>query len=516
MDGDLIAAILLLVVVISVHNLQVSSLYDDRKYVRKTLGAQDIDENTGADMERISLDPSGPGGNIDTLPGAAPSASSGPVAIGAPAPTGSGSALPGAPSASAPTGSGCGTSAQALASVSSSVPPYETPTIQTITVSEIPDIPVPSTPASTALPPSTVAHLATAAPTIPGTLTPLFQNPKKGFVVGVSDPTCTGKINSLNCGWYYTWGPTPPSVAPANGTIPFTPMIWNIAKTANLGAVVAAIKITGTPGNYEPLLGYNEPDGTNIQAQGNMTVGDAVRNWPLLAGTGRILASPVMYGSLIHPPPSPNPNNVPPPVGVTGPVMVNIANQGMPANKVDLDPSIWLDNFLIQLSQTTNPVFPSIITVHWYGPPNAQSFLGYLDAIWDKYNLPIWVTEYSCADWKATCCNPQTQHTAGFDWSLPDDSNIGTNGTAQFMTQTVQGMMARHYVDRFSWKERFLLANPDGSSVSAAYPMTGPPDSTMAASNPDVMNQSALFASYLHKPTTVPPLTPLGKLYATF
>jgi len=482
MDGDLVAAILLLFIVIAVHNRRVASQYEDRKGVRRTMLGQDVDTIVDAVMDRISgegatgvtrLGPSGPGGNMATLPG-------------------------------------CGTSTQNLAAVQAAAPPYETPTI---TIAEIPDSPATQI---VSLPPSTTAHLAAVAQTIPGTLIPLSQNSKKGFVVGVSDPSCTGKINSLNCGWYYTWGATAPAIAPANGSIPFTPMIWNVAKTPNLSAVISALKITGSAANSEPLLGYNEPDGTNVSAQGNMTVGEAVQNWPLLVSTGRVLAAPVMYGSLVHPPATPNPNCIPAPVGVTGPVMVNIANAGMPANKVDLDPTIWLDNFLIQLSQTSNPIFPSIITVHWYGPPKAQSFLGYVDAVWAKYNLPIWITEYSCADWKATCCNPQTQHTTGFDWSLPDDSNIGTNGTAQFMTQTVQGMMARHYVDRFSWKERFLLGNPDGSAVSAAYPLTGAPDSLMSPTNPDVMNQSALFASYKHKPTTVPSLTPLGKLYASF
>ena len=482
MDGDLVAAILLLFIVIAVHNRRVASQYEDRKGVRRTMLGQDVDTIVDAVMDRISgegatgvtrLGPSGPGGNMATLPG-------------------------------------CGTSTQNLAAVQATAPPYETPTI---TIAEIPDSPATQI---VSLPPSTTAHLAAVAQTIPGTLIPLSQNSKKGFVVGVSDPSCTGKINSLNCGWYYTWGATAPAIAPANGSIPFTPMIWNVAKTPNLSAVISALKITGSAANSEPLLGYNEPDGTNVSAQGNMTVGEAVQNWPLLVSTGRVLAAPVMYGSLVHPPATPNPNCIPAPVGVTGPVMVNIANAGMPANKVDLDPTIWLDNFLIQLSQTSNPIFPSIITVHWYGPPKAQSFLGYVDAVWAKYNLPIWITEYSCADWKATCCNPQTQHTTGFDWSLPDDSNIGTNGTAQFMTQTVQGMMARHYVDRFSWKERFLLGNPDGSAVSAAYPLTGAPDSLMSPTNPDVMNQSALFASYKHKPTTVPSLTPLGKLYASF
>jgi len=169
---------------------------------------------------------------------------------------------------------------------------------------------------------------------------------------------------------------------------------------------------------------------------------------------------------------------------------------------------------LIQLSQTANPVFPSIIAIHWYGPPKAESFLNYIDGVWAKYNLPIWVTEYSCADWSATCC--PNQHVAGFDWSYPTAANMQTNGTAQFMSATVAGMDQRPYVQRYSWKERFLLAAPGPSAASADYPLLSiSPDSVMSPSNPDVMNQSALFASYQHFPGTLPPLTPLGRLYAS-
>jgi hypothetical protein len=335
----------------------------------------------------------------------------------------------------------------------------------------------------------------------------LTASPKKGFVAGVGDPTCTAKIVALNCGWFYTWGPTAPSPAP---NLPFIPMFWNVSKTKNPQGVLSSLTLNEAPGPNDVLLGYNEPDGTNTQAQGNMQVSDAVAFWRNLAATGRILVAPVMYGSMIK---GPSKNNTEQPSGVSGPVSINVANSGQPPNKVTLDPSIWIDNFLIQLSQTASPVFPSIMAIHWYGPPRAESFLNYVDSVWAKYHMPIWVTEYSCADWSATCC--PNVHVAGFDWSYPTTANIGTNGTAQFMTQTVAGMNQRSYVQRYSWKERFLLAAPGPTVASPDYPMVGQPDSVMSQSNPDFMNQSALFASYQHFPTVLPPLTPLGNLYAS-
>jgi hypothetical protein len=256
-------------------------------------------------------------------------------------------------------------------------------------------------------------------------------------------------------------------------------------------------------------LTYNEPDGVNASAQGDMKVSDAVAFWPNIVATGRRLGSPVMYGDAVEVPvdtygTGKNVNNDGPPAGVTGPVQVNISNNSTP-NLVTLNPLIWLDNFLIQISKLPNTKFPDFICIHWYGKPHAPSFLNYLSNVNAKYNLPIWVTEYSCADWDATCC--PTVHIPGYDWSWPTAGNLSTNGTAQFMVQTVQGMNQMPFVERFSWKERTLLGNDDGTPEGA--------DSYMSPSNADYMNQSALFQTYNRFPTSLPPLTPLGQLYAS-
>lgn len=372
-----------------------------------------------------------------------------------------------------------------------------------------PDPPPAPTPVHVAAAPVEAPVEAPTAPPVPVPQTLPVPNTgtalKKGFVAGVGDPTATAKIHSLNTAWYYTWGAAPTIPAPPG--ILFTPMIWNIAKVKNVDQIIASMKTLNVAGQENILLAYNEPDGTNANAQGNMTVGQAVQYWPAIAATGRRLGSPVMYGSLLHPAATAG-NNTPAPTGVTAPISVDISNVPGVPNHVLLDPGIWLDNFLIQVSQLPQPKpkFPDFIAIHWYGPPNSTSFLNYLTNVNKKYNLPLWITEYSCADWGCTFTNGQNVHTAGIDWSYPTDDNITTNATAVFMKQTVAGMEAMPFVERFSWKERYLLV-PPGSST--------PGDTPMSASNPDVMGQSTLFASYQHFPTTLPPLTPLGKLYAS-
>jgi Glycosyl hydrolase catalytic core len=332
---------------------------------------------------------------------------------------------------------------------------------------------------------------------------------KKGFVVGNEDPTGAGKVAALNAKWYYTWGYLP-STPPAS--VPFTPMFWNVNKQSSTVAesvtksnqILTQLQTLNVAGQENILLAYNEPDGTNADAQANMTVGQAVQYWPQLVATGRRLGSPVMYGSTTQAPKTPNPNNTPA-SGFTSLVQLDISNTGTP-NVVTLDPAnIWLDNFLVQISNLNPKKFPDFICIHWYGPPKATSLTDYLTAVYNKYKLPIWVTEYSCADWDATCC--PNQHTAGFDWSIPTTTNITTNATAQFMRDTISFMNSSSFIERYSWKERFLLGNPDGTPPGS--------DSYMSPTNPDYMNQSALFMSYKHFPTALPPLTPLGQLYAS-
>ena len=356
-----------------------------------------------------------------------------------------------------------------------------------------------------------------------GSQQPASTTGKKGFVVGNDDPSGAGKVAALNAKWYYTWGATP-STPPAS--VPFTPMFWNVVKQAPKGAsateiatkaaqTLTQLKTLNVAGQENILLAYNEPDGQK-DAQANMTVGQAVEYWPQLVATGRRLGSPVMYGSTTEVPATPNPNNVPA-SGFTTTVELNLSNKPGTSNIVTLDPAnIWLDNFLVQISNLNPIKFPDFICIHWYGEPKASSFTNYLTAVYNKYKLPIWVTEYSCADWKATCCpNNATQHTAGYDWSVPTNENISTNATAQFMRDTISFMNSSSFVERFSWKERFLLGNPDGTPPGADEYMTPEAVPKTTQGGPDFMNQSALFMSYKHFPTALPPLTPLGQLYAS-
>jgi hypothetical protein len=142
--------------------------------------------------------------------------------------------------------------------------------------------------------------------------------------------------------WYYTWGPQ--GVAGVRG---FVPMIWGADD---------ARQISLDDGG-DTLLGFNEPD---VADQADLSVDQAVALWPSLVATGRRLGSPA--------------------------VSAGAATAGG-----------WLDRFLSRASV-------DFIALHWYGsdfrdPVGAtRQLCDYLVAVHDRYDKPLWLTEYALAD----------------------------------------------------------------------------------------------------------------------
>ncbi|BAT22267.1 hypothetical protein AR679_gp241 [Yellowstone lake phycodnavirus 1] len=217
---------------------------------------------------------------------------------------------------------------------------------------------------------------------------------KKGAVLSSSDPKIVTKIRSLNPNWYYTWGTT---AILGLEDIPFTPMCWGANSVSKLTVPVPV------------LLGFNEPDGA---AQSNLTPTQAVGMWPKLEAVSSRLGSPAIAG--------------------------NASKTGS-----------WLETFT-----NSNPKF-DFVCVHWYAPPNSDSFLKQIDAIYTKYQKPIWITEFAVADWAG-------KYPGGYDVNL----------VSQFMKDACAGLEARDFVERYTWKTRTLsdanlgtssLFNDDGS-----------------------------------------------------
>lgn len=247
-------------------------------------------------------------------------------------------------------------------------------------------------------------------------------NPKKGFVYdlkinGAPNTQFNQQMQSLNLGWYYTWG----LLGSPGLNLKFTPMCWGAPDAAKLSQI---------PAGSTELLAFNEPDGNNKGAQSNMSVDQIVQLWPSLRATGLRLGSIVAYTN-----PLSTSYTMP-----EGPPPGSEAVDGrLPPAQTSLTTS-YFDAAWTALSQAN--MTPDFIALHWYAPPNAAGFLKWIDDIYAKYQKPIWITEMCPADWQAG--KP----------GQPAFERYTVAEIQQFMQDVVTGMYSRSYVERFSWKTR--------------------------------------------------------------
>lgn len=168
--------------------------------------------------------------------------------------------------------------------------------------------------------------------------------------------TSAAKINDLNAGWYYTWG-----VKPNNDYInaQFVPMIWGAADVTDDN--LNYIKQNYENGKFTHLLTFNEPD---LPDQSDMTVDEALSHWEKLQSVGIPLSSPV--------------------------VSWYSADKGNP----------WLDEFMQKAAQKNYRV--DFITIHiyqsFYSAGAVNELKKTLDALYNKFKLPVWLTEFGAID----------------------------------------------------------------------------------------------------------------------
>ncbi|MEV6928807.1 sigma-70 family RNA polymerase sigma factor [Dactylosporangium sp. NPDC051485] len=251
------------------------------------------------------------------------------------------------------------------------------------------------TAAASAAPPSTSAAPSSGAPsptpsktTVPAPLPPVTKSAKKG--VSTNDKFGANNapaIKDVRAGWYYDWSPSP--VASVSG-VEFVPMVWG---PNNLSSDLAKAKANG-----KTLLAFNEPD---LKEQSNMTPAQVLDLWPQLQATGMRLGSPA------------------------------------PAYGADT-PGGWFDQFMTGIKQRGYRV--DFITLHWYGgdfSANATNQLKtYIQNVYNRYHLPIWLTEYALMRFDNGTVYPSTDQQVAF---------------VNSSTAMLQGLS---YVERYSW---FLL-----------------------------------------------------------
>jgi hypothetical protein len=212
----------------------------------------------------------------------------------------------------------------------------------------------------------------------------LIASEKKG--VGLADLEAADRIHALRVTWYYTWKPTPIAGAQAE----FVPMIWGGGRTQDEIALVRA------QGRVPVLLAINEPDKTD---QANMSVEEVLRLWPQIEPLAERLSSPASAGAL-------------------GP---------------------WFEKFHRQAQR--KGLRYDFLAVHLYTPPDPEKFLAKIDAIYEKYRMPIWITEFAVADWNAA-----SKNCRGACPSAYSEKEV-----LAFMRAVLPELEKRPFVERYAW-----------------------------------------------------------------
>ncbi len=162
----------------------------------------------------------------------------------------------------------------------------------------------------------------------------------------------TSNINSadtLKCSWHYDWG----AGGSSGLNVEFIPMrhnrYWDDFSKINAKR------------NTTHVLGYNEPDRPD---QADMTVDEALEQWPQLMRSGLRLGSPATSDGGLS----------------------------------------WLYSFIDRCDGLNYRV--DFVAVHWYqGGQTARQFYNWLKAVHERTKRPLWITEWNNgANW--TCCKP--------------------------------------------------------------------------------------------------------------
>jgi RNA polymerase sigma factor (sigma-70 family) len=243
--------------------------------------------------------------------------------------------------------------------------------------------PVPSTTPPAPAPTPTPSRHPAAPPPAPPAPAALLKG------VGAWNFTgATAALAQSRASWYFDWSTSPDGITSPPG-VAFVPDIWG-----NADVTPAALAQARQDGRY--LLTFNEPDSGS---QANMTVAQALADWPQLEATGMLLGSPAVQDDAAT-------------------------------------PGSWLDQFMAGAKARGYRV--DFIAVHWYAqgfdPAASVSELkAYLQAIYQRYHLPIWLTEFGMVQF-------------GSPSTYPTDAQ-----QSAFLTGAAAMMASLGYVQRYAW-----------------------------------------------------------------
>ncbi|SFB87536.1 Por secretion system C-terminal sorting domain-containing protein [Algibacter lectus] len=181
-------------------------------------------------------------------------------------------------------------------------------------------------------------------------VSPWYPVGKKG---SLGDVKWTSQDN-YNSTWYYNWGL---GMTNQSSDAQFVPMAWS--KGDNYTSI-ESMKTVGENMTRNHIMAFNEPDNSG---QSNLTVEQALEAYPKLLASGLRIGAP------------------------------GVENIQYSTTKDFFNDGAWIQEFMD--SCVTRGYRVDFIPAHDYVRRSKASFIERFKALHDRYNLPIWVTEYN-------------------------------------------------------------------------------------------------------------------------
>lgn len=195
-------------------------------------------------------------------------------------------------------------------------------------------------------------------------------------------------VLNLDVYWNYDWSEERIDAQPDD--IEFMPMTWG-SKDYNFtkNEIEQDVRPQVEKGLALRFLGYNEPDHQSL-----MTVETAIEHWPIFETLGVPLVSP---------------------------------SCAFPDKE-------WMEYFMSNASALCLRV--DYIGVHWYGSANFIAFRAFMMKMYEKYQLPILITEFAPADWSAQTI---------------EDHNFPPSKILSFMKVALPWLESTDWISGYAW-----------------------------------------------------------------
>ncbi|RMG57424.1 MAG: hypothetical protein D6722_24935 [Bacteroidetes bacterium] len=210
---------------------------------------------------------------------------------------------------------------------------------------------------------------------------------KKGAAFAHSKADWSFRVANLKPYWHYSWGNELDEKVPLN--VEFVPMFWG--KGSVNDANIDRLKQLAAEGKISYILGFNEPDGAT---QANMTVDEAIALWPRLEEVGVPIGSPATV----------SPSNA------------------------------WMIEFMDKAKAQNLRI--DFVCVHSYGGLNVDNFMDKMQETYERWELPIWITEFAVADWNA---------------ATVAENRYSASEVQSYMRSVMPRLYAADYIHRFAW-----------------------------------------------------------------